>query len=121
MDIDLANQPLWWCEKRRSSFLIIAEVLEMAKEGVVKTQIMYDTNMSFPQLKNYLSLLLERNLLEASQTSIKTTYKTTEKGTQYLQQYRTIAELLNKEEATNSLDAHSLHLVKRGSRVIIMK
>jgi len=73
----------------------------MAKRGAIKTQIMYGASLSFAQLKVYLSLLLDVNLLEAVETAKKTIYKTTNKGLLYLQSYMEIEELLKKEKGDN--------------------
>jgi predicted transcriptional regulator len=72
----------------------MAEILEIAREGVLKTHIMYKANLSFAQLNEYLSLLSDVSLLEATNTSKRTIYKTTEKGLRYLQSYREIRKML---------------------------
>jgi predicted transcriptional regulator len=101
---------------------IIAEILNIAGEGSLKTQIMYRANLSFAQLNEYLSLLLDLSLLEVGERRGKTIYKTTGKGLRYLQGYREISELLKEEqEGNNTNDANSLRLVKRGSQVICSK
>jgi predicted transcriptional regulator len=99
----------------------MAEILEVAREGTLKTQIMYRANLSFAQLNEYLSLLLELNLLEAVETNEKMIYKTTERGLRYLQNYREIRELLKKEKENNKKDVNSLYLIRRGSQVICSK
>jgi len=108
--------------RRRDRSFIIAEILVVAKEGALKTQIMYKANLSFAQLKEYLSLLLNLNLLKAVKMSDKTIYKTTHKGLRYLLSYREIRELLKEEKGkeNNKKDANSLHLVKRGTRIILL-
>jgi len=99
----------------------MAEILEVAKEGVLKTQIMYRANLSFAQLNEYLSLLLDLELLEAVKKPQKNTYKTTDKGLRFLQSYIDIRELLTKNKGNNTREANSLYLVKRGSQVICSK
>jgi predicted transcriptional regulator len=99
----------------------MAEILDVAREGTLKTQVMYRANLSFAQLNEYLSLLLELNLLETVKTPEKTIYKTTEKGLRYLQSYREIRELLKKKKRNNAKEPNSLYLVKRGSQVICSK
>ena len=106
--------------KRRDRLFIMAEILEIAREGCLKTQIMYRANLSFAQLNEYLSLLLDLNLLEAVKTSEKTLYRTTAKGLRYLQSYREIRELLKKGKGNNKKEANSLYLVKRGTRFILL-
>ena len=119
----LTDNPLGGSRKRRDRLYIMAEVLGVAREGTLKTQIMYQANLSFAQLNEYLSLLLELNLLEAVKAADKNIYKTTEKGLRYLASYREIRELLKKEngKGSNGKEANSLYLIKRGSQVICSK
>jgi len=106
--------------KRRDRLYIMAEILEIALEGVLKTQVMYKANLSFAQLNEYLHLLLDLKLLELSGNTEKNIYKTTSKGVRYLDSYRKIRELLKKEEENNNPKNgnSSVYLVKRGSQVI---
>lgn len=84
--------------KRRDRLHIMAEVLLVTRDGALKTQIMYKANLSFAQLKEYLSLLLELGLLATRKRGQKTIYKTTRKGVEYLKSYDEIRALLGKEE-----------------------
>ena len=106
--------------RRRNRLSIMAEILDVARTGALKTQIMYRANMSFAQINEYLSLLLDLNLLKISKNSERRIYKTTAKGSQFIQSYRAISELLKKEEGNSPKKASSLHLVKRGTRVILL-
>lgn len=81
---------------RRGRLSIIADILDVAKRGAIKTRIMYGASLSFVQLNEYLSFLLDANLLKAVETEKKTIYKTTDKGLRYLQSYMEIGELLEK-------------------------
>ena len=115
---DLFEDP----RKRRDRLYIMAEVLEVTIEGVLKTQVMYKANLSFAQLNEYLKLLLDLKLLETYNSNGKTIYKTTPKGLRYLQSYREIRELLKKEKEHNPKNNNStLYLMKRGSQVICNK
>jgi len=97
----------------------MAEILEVAMEGVLKTQVMYKANLSFAQLNEYLKLLLDLKLVEAYNSDERRLYKTTSKGLRYLQSYREIRELLKKEKEHNpKTNSAPLYLVKRGSQVI---
>ena len=108
--------------KRRDRLRIMAEILEVTTEGVLKTQVMYKANLSFAQLNEYLKLLLDLKLIDTYNSNEKTYYKTTPKGLRYLQGYREIRELLRKEKEHNSKTGNStLYLVKRGSQVICNK
>jgi predicted transcriptional regulator len=64
---------------------IIREILEVANgaENVTKTKLMYNAFLSWTQVKEYLALLAQRDLV--SYDSITQTYKTTEKGMRLLQ------------------------------------
>jgi len=86
--------------KRRDRLQIAAEILEIAKDGAFKTQILYKANLSLVQLNEYLSLLLEINLLEAIARDGRKVYKITTKGLQYLQSYEEITGLLKGELGT---------------------
>jgi len=53
---------------------------------------MYKAFLSYNQLKDYLSILIENNLLEYLGTR---TFKTTEKGLKFLKTHNEIGELLH--------------------------
>lgn len=85
--------------RRRDRLFIMAEVLHMAKKPLLKTQIMYRATLSFAQLNDFLSTLLDLNLLEVikDKEGHRTAYRTTEKGLQFLNAYGEVRELLKKE------------------------
>ncbi len=101
--------------KRRDKLYIIAEVLEIAKEGTLKTQIMYRANLSFTQLNDYLRFMLKINLLDKITKNDKEVYQATEKGLDFLQRYREITELLKTENDSykNNVKIPPPHLLKR--------
>jgi predicted transcriptional regulator len=103
----------------------MAEILEVAIDGALKTQVMYRANLSFAQLNEYLRLMLELKLLESVKNSERVLYKTTSKGVRYLQSYREIRDLLKRErggnEPSNGNGGNGVYLVKRGSQVICSK
>ena len=107
--------------KRRDRLYIIAEILQVAGEGTLKTQIMYKANLSFAQLNEYLSFLLETDLLKVISDEEKTIYKTTRKGIRYLQSYKEIRDLLKREGEHTVEDNSSPCWVKRGSQVVYIK
>jgi len=83
--------------KRRDRLHIIADVLGIATNGSLKTQIMYKANLSFAQLNEYLSFLLETKLIASTTQNEKVTYKVTSKGMNFLQNYAKIRDLLKAE------------------------
>ena len=79
----------------RSRTEIVCNILDAAnKGGATKTKIMYAAFLSYAQLKEYLSVLIENNLLEYLDGT--QTFKTTEKGVNYLKTYNEIGELLQQ-------------------------
>lgn len=79
--------------KYRSRTEIVAMILEAANGGSTKTKIMYKAFLSYNQLREYLSVLIENNMIEYLEGS--PIYKTTEKGLTFLQKNNEIEELLN--------------------------
>ena len=73
--------------ENRSRTEIVAMILDVANEGggETKTKIMYFAFLSYNQLKEYLSVLVENNLIEYLEGANK--YKTTEKGLFFLKMH----------------------------------
>ncbi|HEX2408995.1 MAG TPA: winged helix-turn-helix domain-containing protein [Nitrososphaeraceae archaeon] len=78
--------------KYRSRTEIVGNILDAANGGATKTKIMYKAFLSYNQLKEYLSVLIENALLEYIYGTHK--FKTTEKGLNYLKMHNEIGELL---------------------------
>ena len=78
--------------KYRSRTEIVSMILEAANGGATKTKIMYKAFLSYAQLREYLSVLIENNLLEYLEGM--QTYKTTEKGLNLLKMHNEIGQLL---------------------------
>jgi predicted transcriptional regulator len=107
--------------KRRDKLYIVAEILEIARDGSLKTQIMYRANLSFTQLNDYLRFMLKINLLEQVLENDKQIYRATGKGVDFLQRYREINELLKSEEEINCKNGMRIppqHLLKKNQNMI---
>ena len=107
--------------KRRDKLFIIAEILGIAKEGSLKTQIMYRANLSFTQLNDYLNFMLKISLLKKILENDRETYRATEKGVDFLQRYREITELLKTEEDNNGKNGIRIppqHLLKKNQNLM---
>jgi len=84
--------------RRRDRHEIVAEILRTARDGRIKTHIMYKAKLSYSQINTYLKLLVDRGFLENStirrkkQTVIM--YKTTPKGILYIESIETVNDLL---------------------------
>jgi predicted transcriptional regulator len=71
-------------QKRRDKLVIMAEIMDIARAGALKTQIMYKANLSFSQLNEYLTTLVKLNFLEKNNQDGKDVYTATPKGTNFL-------------------------------------
>ena len=86
--------------KYRSRTEIVRNILDATNGGATKTKIMYAAFLSYAQLKEYLSVLIDNNLLEYSNGT--QTYKTTEKGLNLLKMHNEMAELLKVTTVKNN-------------------
>jgi predicted transcriptional regulator len=80
--------------KYRSRTEIVSNILDAANGGATKTKIMYKAFLSYNQLKEYIAVLIQNNLLEYVDGT--QTFKTTEKGFNYLKTHSEIGELLQQ-------------------------
>jgi predicted transcriptional regulator len=99
--------------KRRDKLSIVAEILEIAKDGTLKTQIMYKANLSFAQLGEYLRFLTNAKLLANYNQGGKDVYAATGKGLDFLQRHGELTELLNVNETRNGVKIPPRALIKR--------
>ena len=77
----------------RSRTELVAMILHAANGGITKTKIMYHAYLSYNQLKEYLTLLIENELIEY--ISGNKIFKTTEKGLNLLKIHNEMRDLLN--------------------------
>ena len=79
--------------KNRSRTEIVAMILDSANGGATRTKIMYKAFLSYQQLKEYLTLLIENHLIEYhGETKL---FSTTEKGLNFQKINNEIGELLH--------------------------
>jgi predicted transcriptional regulator len=79
--------------KYRSRTDIVGLILEAANGGATKTKIMYKAFLSYAQLKEYLTDLLENRLLDYEEG--RQFLRTTEKGMRVLQMYNQFDEMIS--------------------------
>ena len=77
-------------KKRRGRTDIMADILSVAKEKAKKTQIVYKADLNFRMVDEYLPHLMDKGLIENTDGE----YKTTEKGGDFLTDYRKMKEML---------------------------
>ena len=85
--------------KYRGRTEIVSNILDAANGRATKTKIMYKAFLSYAQLKEYLSVLTENNLIEYLDGT--QTFKTTEKGLNFLKMNNEIGELLQTTTIKN--------------------
>ena len=79
----MKNNGQWY----RSRIRIVADILEIVKNGSRKTRIMYLCNLSFDLPRKYLDMLVGLGLVEVRGGSEKT-YVVTENDRHFLEDYR---------------------------------
>ena len=81
------------CMKYLSRTEIVAMILDSTNGEATKTKMMYKAFLSYHQLKEYLLMLIENDLIEhLNETQ---TFRTTEKGLRFLKMHNEIGELLH--------------------------
>ena len=81
-------------KRRRDATRIIYEILSLAESGVSKTHAVYQANLNFRLMAEYLSFLLEGGYLhEIPNGSSRRTFKLTGKGARLL----SLLDVLEKE------------------------
>ena len=87
--------------RRRDRHDIVAEILNHAKRGRIKTHIMYGAKLSYSQINEYLNLLIDKGFLEnmavRQKKQVITVYRTTEKGREFLDHLESIDKIWNSE------------------------
>ena len=86
-------------KKYRTRTEIICDILKAARSyggGAGRTQIMYNAFLSHGQMKEYLAILIDNDLLQHDVGNQK--FRITEKGLGFLQLYEQIDGLVRKEE-----------------------
>jgi predicted transcriptional regulator len=83
--------------KYRDRIDIISQILKIANGGgVTRTKIMYRGLLSYAQIKEYLMLLTEKELLRYDKENH--TFKTTEKGLRFLDTYNRLGDMIKEQQ-----------------------
>ena len=77
---------------KRTNLKITAEILSFCRKPRTKTHVMYNTNLSWRMLQNYLSQLQSLGLLEVHHSVTK--YATTQKRLKLVEKWRELVALL---------------------------
>jgi len=83
--------------KYRSRTEIVEMILQATRSGATKTKIMYKAYLSYTQVKEYLSFMLENDLIKYEEGT--QLYRISEKGLHFLQVYNEISDLVTPKPA----------------------
>jgi len=81
-------------QKRRDQISIITKILETAREGTRKTQIMYRANLSFSQLNEYITFLISNGLIRQTTVKGKEVYVATARGLLITKRYSELLKII---------------------------
>jgi len=84
---------------RRNDLDICAEILQVARAGAKKTQIVYQANLNFKIVEKYLKRLTDGGLLQSKDRY----FFTTRKGTTFLEQYRELLDPIAEFEVSKKV------------------
>jgi len=88
-------------KSERDRVAIVAEILEMAREGVLKTNIMYRAGLNSIMLNKYLGLMMSAKLLDKVLLNGRVVFKVTKRGMEFLYHCYEITRLLETEDSKN--------------------
>lgn len=77
----------------RNRIDIIAQLLDAASSPTTKTKMMYKAMLSYVQLKEYLLMLTENDLIEYDK--LDQSFTTTDKGIQFMKRYENLNKLID--------------------------
>jgi UDP-N-acetyl-D-mannosaminuronic acid dehydrogenase len=98
--------------ENRSRDEITARILEAANKGTTKTEIMYETFLTYDKLSEYCVVLLESGLIEYQRG--ERTYKTTERGLSFLRDHRETECKIARTSTSNLLHFEKVLVVGLG-------
>ncbi|HEX7033804.1 MAG TPA: winged helix-turn-helix domain-containing protein [Nitrososphaera sp.] len=93
--------------KYRSRTELASDILESANGGTTKTKIMYKAFLSYSQLKEYMAMLIQNELLAHDMEN--NMYRTTSKGIRFLETSRQLGGLL-KEHSVGQIGLDKKHV-----------
>lgn len=81
-----------YIHRYRNRIDIIAQLLDAASTPITKAKMMYRAMLSYEQLKEYLVILAENDLIAFDKPSRR--FTTTAKGYQFMKQYDELNQLI---------------------------
>lgn len=87
--------------KSRNKIDVFTEILSLAKNGTRKTTLVFQTKSSFKQMRRYIQILLEKELVKSTNGFIFTS----DRGFKFLNNYKELREVHNSIVNEKSLRA----------------
>jgi predicted transcriptional regulator len=81
-----------YIHRYRNRIDIIAQLLDAVSTPTTKTKMMYEAMLSYVQLKEYLLMLTENDLIEYDKLDQR--FTTTDKGFQFMKRYEDLNKLI---------------------------
>ncbi|MDG6995436.1 MAG: hypothetical protein JRN52_05895 [Nitrososphaerota archaeon] len=85
--------------RNRDRLRIVSTILTVAKEGYLKTHLMFRANLNHLMVSEYLEELLRLGLVQEEGAGSSKIYRTTAKGLKFIELYKTISGILEGREA----------------------
>jgi predicted transcriptional regulator len=100
--------------KVRGRTQIVADILYQCKENKRKSHVMQKANLNFDQVNHYLGDLQSRGLVEPSFTEDSRTYRTTDRGREFLDCYQKLIGMFkgHRSNENSKSDRANINLVK---------
>jgi predicted transcriptional regulator len=86
--------------RRRNGAEITAEILSLCRHPQKKTRIMYQANLSWKLVHEYLETLISRELLQVHHSEVR--YATTQKGLNFLEKWEQCTAFLTVKDKTRA-------------------
>ena len=105
---------------KRQRMEIMTDILVLCTRSSKKTRIMYQTNLSYAQLKSYLELLTSRGLLQSNSGE----FAATEKGLRFLDAFARLNGVLQDDSTRASIEIatenfEEIHIIRMAERRIV--
>jgi predicted transcriptional regulator len=103
-----------YCGNVRGRTQIIADILHQCKENKRKSHVMQKANLNFDQVNHYLGDLQSKGLVEPSASKDSRTYRTTDRGREFLDRYQKLIEMFKGYRSYKNAksDRANINLVK---------
>ena len=122
----LFNSLFQYSKKKRETHMtyrdrmdIFRRILQVANGGAAKTKIMYRAFLSYPQMKDYLMVLTQNDLISYDLDT--QTFKTTQKGRRFIEVYNQMTGMIKARPQPLSQQQPSMYEYKSATRSLTVE